>query len=128
MHYVLMTTTRGPFSTLLSEPGQILPAASPLTCLFPVSPLRDNVIYLREAQAQSLASIKDLKQRPGIMFYPGLSLKPEPRSLASKSQGLQSYHPSKNISLIINNLRLTAPNQSTSVQSQQPAQDATTYN
>lgn len=64
MHYVLMTTTRGPFSTLLSEPKQILPTASPLTCLFPVSPLRDNVIYLREAQAQSLASIKDLKQRP----------------------------------------------------------------
>lgn len=63
MHYVLMTTTRGPFFTLLSEPKQILPAVSPLTCLFPVSPLRDNVIYLWEAQAQSLASIKDLKQR-----------------------------------------------------------------
>lgn len=63
MHYVLMTTTRGPFSTLLSEAEQILPAASPLTCLFPVSPLRDNVIYLGKAQAQSLASIKDFKQR-----------------------------------------------------------------
>lgn len=83
-----MTTTRGPFSALLSEPKQILPAASPLTCLFPVSPLRDNVIYLREAQAQSLASIRDLKQRR-IMFYPGLLLQPEPRSLASKSQGLK---------------------------------------
>lgn len=64
MHYVLMTTTGGPFLTLLSEPEQIFPAALPLTCLLPVSPLRDNVIYLREAQAQSLASIKDLKQRP----------------------------------------------------------------
>lgn len=71
MHYVLMTTSRGPFSTLLSEPEQILPAASPLTCLFPVSPLGDNVIYLGEAQAQSLASIKDLKQRPDNVFTQG---------------------------------------------------------
>ena len=62
--HVLMTTTRGSFYTFFSEPRHILPAASPLTCLFPVSPLRDNVIYLKEAQAQSLASIKDLKQRP----------------------------------------------------------------
>lgn len=68
MHYVLMTTTRGPCFPLLSEPKQILPAASPLTCLFPVSPLRDNVIYLGKAQAQSLAFIKDLKGR--MMFLP----------------------------------------------------------
>lgn len=64
MHYVLMITTRGPSFTLLSELQQILPAASSLTCLFPVRPLRDNVIYLRAAQDQSLASVKDLKQRP----------------------------------------------------------------
>lgn len=64
MHSVLMITTRGPSFTLLSELQQILPAAPPLTCLFPVRPLRDNVIYLRAAQDQSLASVKDLKQRP----------------------------------------------------------------
>lgn len=82
MHYVLMTTTRGPFSTLLSELEQILPAASPLTCLFPVSPLRDNVIYLREAQAQLLASIKDLKQRPDNVL---------PRAL-TKNQNQKASH------------------------------------
>lgn len=82
MHYVLMTTTRGPFSTLLSEPEQILPAASPLTCLFPVSPLRDNVIYLREAQAQSLASIKDLKQRPDNVLPRALT-KPRTKNLSA---------------------------------------------
>lgn len=76
MHYVLMTTTRGPFLTLLSEPEQIFPAASPLTCLLPVSPLRDNVIYLREAQAQSLASIKT-SNKGRIPFHPGLSVSPE---------------------------------------------------
>lgn len=80
MHYVLMTTTRGPFSTLLSEPEQILPAASPLTCLFPVSPLRDNVIYLREAQAQLLASIKDLKQRPGNVLPRALTKNQNPKA------------------------------------------------
>lgn len=40
MHYVLMITTRGPRLTLLSELQQILPAASPLTGLFPVSLLK----------------------------------------------------------------------------------------
>lgn len=64
MHCLLMITTRGPCLTLLSELQQILPAASPLTCLFPVSLLRDNVIYLKGAQDQSLASITDFKQRP----------------------------------------------------------------
>lgn len=58
-----MTTTRGPFLDASVRTEQTLPAASPLTCLFPVSPLRDSVLYLREAQVQSLASIKDLKQR-----------------------------------------------------------------
>lgn len=72
MHYVLMIATRGPRFTLLSERQQILPAASPLTCLFPVRPLRDNVIYLRAAQDQSLASVKDLKQRPdGVLSRAG---------------------------------------------------------
>lgn len=88
MHYVLMITTRGPCFTLLSELQQILPAASPLTCLFPVSPLRDNVIYLRAAQDQSLASIKDLKQRPDdVVLSRAHSL--QPRILLPNSSELK---------------------------------------
>lgn len=94
MHYVLMTTTRGPFPTLLSKPEQLLPAASPLTCLFPVSPLRDNVIYLREAPAQSLASMKDLKQRQDNVLPKALTKTRNPHphpqtSQLSESQGLK---------------------------------------
>lgn len=76
MHYVLMIATRGPCLTLLSELQQILPAASPLTCLFPVSLLRDNAIYLKAAQDQSLASITDLKQRPDDVLAKVQSLQP----------------------------------------------------
>lgn len=76
MYYVLMITTRGPSFTLLSELQQILPAASPLTCLFPVRPLRDNVIYLRAAQDQSLASVKNLKQRPDGVLSRACRLQP----------------------------------------------------